>query len=92
MSHKRRAYVIIIGRVQGVWFRASMQKRAQALALAGWVRNRLDGNVEAVIEGPPETVQELVDWCRMGPPGARVDEVRCSDETPQGLKNFLIER
>lgn len=86
----RRVFVIVSGRVQGVWFRASMRKRAEELALGGWVRNRADGDVEAVIEGAPHAVQELVEWCHMGPPGARIDAVRCSDEPPQGLTDFRI--
>ena len=90
MTTGRRVYVIVSGRVQGVWFRASMRKRAEELGLTGWVRNRLDGDVEAVIEGPPHAVQELVEWCHIGSPGARVDQVRCSEEPPQGLTDFRI--
>ncbi len=67
--------VRIYGRVQGVWFRAWTEKMATALGLAGWVRNRADGSVEALFVGPPDDVETMVARCREGPPAARVDEV-----------------
>lgn len=70
-----RVRLIIKGRVQGVWYRASAQKAAQARGLAGWVRNLPDGSVEAIAEGPRETLEAFITWCRQGPPGARVDDV-----------------
>jgi acylphosphatase len=71
-----RVHLLIRGRVQGVWFRASARAEAQALSLAGWARNRPDGAVELVAEGPSETLERLIAWCRKGPPLARVDEVQ----------------
>lgn len=65
----------ITGRVQGVGYRWNMTQEAQRLSLAGWVRNRLDGSVEAVVCGPVDAVQALVDWAQGGPVGARVDGV-----------------
>lgn len=65
----------ITGRVQGVYYRASMVEQARALGLRGWVRNRLDGSVEALVTGPADPVQALVDWVHRGPAMARVDAV-----------------
>lgn len=92
MSATRRVHVVISGRVQGVWYRGSMEDRAVRLGLAGWVRNLPDGDVEAVIEGPSLAVDELLAWCRRGPSGARVQSVRSSEEPAQGLTDFRIVR
>jgi acylphosphatase len=64
-----------VGQVQGVAFRWSAKRQAEALGIAGWVRNRSDGRVEACFEGPEAVVREMVDWCRRGPSGARVDGI-----------------
>jgi acylphosphatase len=65
----------ILGRVQGVWFRESMRREAERLGVAGWVRNRPDGSVEAVAQGPVEAVDALIEWARSGPPQARVERI-----------------
>ena len=65
----------IRGRVQGVGFRYSMQVEARRLGVSGWVRNRRDGSVEAVVQGPGEAVEALVEWSRCGPGGARVTDL-----------------
>ena len=67
--------VVVAGRVQGVWFRAWTAETAEALGLDGWVRNRLDGTVEAVFAGAPEKVETMARACEGGPPMARVTEV-----------------
>lgn len=67
-----RAHVLVEGRVQGVFFRAYTQEEARRRGLTGWVRNRSDGAVEAVFEGDRTEVEALVQWCRRGPPSARV--------------------
>jgi acylphosphatase len=76
----------ISGRVQGVGFRYAMQSEATRRGLNGWVRNRRDGSVEALVQGEAAVVGTLVDWARRGPPGARVDALRseaASGEAPQ---------
>ncbi len=70
-----RAHLIIEGRVQGVWFRDSTREEATRLNLTGWVKNRFDGSVELIAEGPREKVEKLVEWCHHGPPAARVSRV-----------------
>ena len=72
--------LIIHGRVQGVGFRWSLHAQASALGLSGWVRNRRDGSVEALIYGAPEAVELLTKWAWTGPPGARVERVLGNDE------------
>ena len=79
-------HLVVLGRVQGVAFRARAVDEASRLGLTGWVRNRLDGSVEARAEGTPESVEAFVAWCRHGPPAARVDEVRVSRVAPTGLE------
>jgi acylphosphatase len=91
MPHERvRRHVIVTGRVQGVWFRASTRTEAQARGVAGWICNRYDGAVEAVLEGPEAAVNEVVEYCRRGPRGARVENVSVQPEPPEGLQGFEI--
>lgn len=75
MGTLARAHLIIEGRVQGVFFRAFTREVGANLKLQGWVRNRPDGSVEAVFEGPKESVESAIARCRMGPPGSRVDNI-----------------
>lgn len=70
-----RARLIVEGVVQGVFFRANAVIAAKNCGVTGFVRNRPDGTVEAVIEGAEDKVKRLIDWCRIGPPAARVDRV-----------------
>ena len=69
----------IEGRVQGVGFRYFMQRRARALGVTGWVRNRADGGVEAVVQGSAEAVDAIIAVARHGPPSAKVTGVRIAD-------------
>ena len=78
-------HLVVVGRVQGVAFRARAVGEAHRLGLSGWVRNRMDGTVELKAEGPPEAVQAFVAWCRRGPPAARVDELHVSEVPATGL-------
>ncbi|HEY9146010.1 MAG TPA: acylphosphatase [Thiobacillus sp.] len=80
----------IHGRVQGVWFRESMRVEAERLNVAGWVRNTADGAVEAVIQGPAEAVETLIEWARSGPPLARVDRVEIGEA--QGQYSGFVKR
>lgn len=75
VSDDVRAVVLITGRVQGVFYRATAMEVAQSLDLHGWVRNLPDGGVEAVVEGAEYSVDEFIQWCRRGPPASRVDNV-----------------
>jgi acylphosphatase len=83
--------VRISGRVQGVFFRASCARRADELGLSGWVRNMPDGHLEAVFEGPEPAVEDILAWCREGPPHARVDRVDVRAEPPLVETGFRIE-
>jgi acylphosphatase len=82
--------VVVTGRVQGVFYRVRCAERARVAGLAGWVRNRPDGRVEAVFEGASDAVEAMVSWCRRGPDLARVDAVEVTDEEPLGEAGFRI--
>ncbi|MEW6082513.1 MAG: acylphosphatase [Bacillota bacterium] len=85
------ARVLISGRVQGVFFRASAREEAQRLSLSGWVRNLPDGRVEALLAGPQDKVNAMIAWCHQGPPSANVTGVEVSwEEAPPGLKGFRV--
>ena len=89
-EERLRRRVQVYGRVQGVWFRGATERRARVLGLAGWVRNRPDGSVEAVFEGSRSAVDAALAFCREGPPGARVERVEVSEEAPEGLAGFDV--
>jgi acylphosphatase len=76
--------------VQGVWFRESARQRADELGVAGWVRNRPDGTVEAELEGDAESVAVLVSWLDHGPPHAQVDRIDVEERTPVGERGFAV--
>lgn len=78
------------GRVQGVFFRDTTRRRAEAAGVAGWVGNRADGAVEAVFEGDPAAVEEMVEFCRRGPSRAEVASVEVEEEQPEGLSGFEV--
>jgi acylphosphatase len=85
-----RYRVLISGRVQGVFFRASCRRLAEQYGVTGWVRNLPDGRVEAVFEGPAEEVRRLVDWAHAGPRLAIVSDVAVQPEPAEGLAAFHI--
>jgi acylphosphatase len=90
MSGVIRRRVIVGGRVQGVWFRETTRRSAQAHGVAGWVCNRADGRVEAVFEGDASAVESLVGFCREGPERAAVTEFEVDEEEPEGLEGFRV--
>ncbi|MGB9683447.1 MAG: acylphosphatase [Candidatus Bathyarchaeales archaeon] len=88
---KVRAHVFVSGRVQGVFFRSETKHEARLRGVMGWVRNLPDGRVEAVFEGEEEAVKELIEFCRRGPPGARVVKVDVKWENYTGeFRSFEI--
>lgn len=91
MPDKGRVHVLIEGRVQGVFFRASTRDEARALGLTGWARNLPDGRVEALFEGDKRAVENMLAWCHKGPPYAYVDRVEVEWQPYQGdLTDFRI--
>jgi len=85
-----RRRVVARGRVQGVFYRDSCRRLAERRGVAGWVRNRPDGAVEAVFEGPEADVDAMVDWARQGPRKAVVDELAVMSEKPVGESGFEV--
>jgi acylphosphatase len=85
-----RRRVLVSGRVQGVFFRDSVRRRAESRGVSGWATNRSDGAVEAVFEGDADAVSSLVEYCREGPRAAEVDDVEVFDEELEGLTGFEI--
>jgi acylphosphatase len=83
--------VVVSGRVQGVFFRGATREQGERLGLTGWVRNLADGSVEAHIQGPAALVDAMLDWCRHGPPSARVDHLVSEVATVEpSLQRFSI--
>ena len=85
-----RRRVIVHGRVQGVFFRDTLRRRAEQLGVAGSVANRPDGTVEAIFEGPEEDVGVLVEFCGRGPERADVERTEVLEEDPQGEQGFRV--
>lgn len=75
----------IYGQVQGVFFRESMKNEAKRIGVSGWVRNRKDGTVEALIQGEDLLVAQMIEWARIGPPRATVERVEVSDASSNGV-------
>jgi acylphosphatase len=90
MSEPVHRRVVVHGNVQGVFFRDSARREAEARGVAGWITNRPDGAVEAVFEGDPDAVAALVDFCRRGPRGADVESIDETREEPEGLRGFEV--
>ena len=85
-----RVRVVVTGRVQGVWFRDGCRDEARAFGVRGFVRNRADGAVEGEFEGHRAAVERMVDWCRHGPPRARVDAVTTESIATIGEPGFRV--
>jgi acylphosphatase len=90
MDDPVRYRVVVRGRVQGVWFRESCRRRAIELGVAGWVRNRADGTVEAEFEGAEADVAQAVAWCRVGPSAAEVAEIDVVPIEPTRMSGFAV--
>ncbi len=94
MNHneeKTRAHVFIKGKVQGVYFRQNTKQVATEHRVTGWVRNLSDGRVEAVFEGDNKNVDDVIEWCHVGPPNSRVDDVDVRFEKHTGeFDSFTI--
>jgi acylphosphatase len=85
-----RRRVVVTGRVQGVFFRDGCEREANRLGVRGWALNREDGRVEAVFEGEPAAVEEVIEWARTGPAHAYVTNIEVVDEQPAGESGFRI--
>ena len=86
-----RVKIIVSGLVQGVYFRAATRQQARQLGIAGWVKNCRDGSVEVLAEGDSEKLEQLITWCRKGPAGAVVEEVKVEWRPFQGeFQDFKI--
>jgi len=86
----KSVHVKISGRVQGVWYRASTKQKAESLGINGWVRNTYDGCVEAVFEGEESLVDEMISWCRQGPPMAHVENIDIKIQNVSNIEGFEI--
>ncbi len=84
MTEKIRVHIFVSGRVQGVFFRDSMRRRAKNLEIKGWVRNLPEGRVEAVFEGEKEKVEQIINWAKKGPILAKVENLRVELEEHKG--------
>ncbi len=82
----------IRGKVQGVFFRATARKIAEENGLTGWIRNRIDGNVEAIVSGRKENVELFTNWCKQGPKNAIVDEVTITNLEETAFEGFIVKR
>lgn len=86
----KRVHVTVSGMVQGVFFRDSCRREARRRGVGGWVRNTSSGDVEAEFEGDDAGVDEMVGWCRQGPPAAVVEHVTATDVEPTGASHFEV--
>lgn len=89
---RTRAHVFVTGTVQGVFYRATTRNEARDRGVDGWVKNLDDGRVEAVFEGPADTVEAMVEWCHTGSPQADVQAVDVEYGDPKGEEGFRIRR
>jgi acylphosphatase len=87
----RRVHLFIQGKVQGVYYRQSCAQEARAKHINGYVRNLHDGRVEAVLEGEDLAIEEMIAWCRRGPPSAVVQNVELHESTPVGETRFEVQ-
>lgn len=84
MEENVRAHMLVSGRVQGVFFRRRAQEKARELGLTGWAHNLIDGAVELACEGEKQKVEQFVEWCKEGPPLAKVEKCEVAHEPYKG--------
>jgi acylphosphatase len=82
--------IVVRGRVQGVGYRYAAVDAAERHRVTGWVRNRGDGTVEAQVQGDAESVKAMIEWCRRGPPAARVTDVEVAEAAPEPGNGFAL--
>lgn len=85
-------YLLISGKVQGVFYRAEAKKQANTLGLKGWVKNTTDDKVEAVVSGTEEKLNQFVEWCKNGPRQAQVTDVSVIQTDEQNFEDFEVIR
>jgi acylphosphatase len=85
-------HLIIKGKVQGVFYRASAKDMAVMLGLKGWVRNTKEGNVEVKVQGPEDMLEQFIKWCHKGPPSAHVTAVEEIESPDEAFQDFRIKR
>ncbi len=83
-------HVLISGKVQGVGYRYATVQEAQKLGIRGWVRNRLDGRVEAIFEGTEPIIEQMLQWCHQGPTTAKVTDVTVETVKPRFYQGFEV--
>lgn len=89
---EKEVSISVFGMVQGVFFRNATQRKARELAITGWVRNEPDGSVKILAQGKEGNLQKLIEWRRIGPPFAKIDNIEVRwEEKQKGFKNFKIE-
>lgn len=88
----KTVHLVISGRVQGVFFRATAQQVAEKMQIMGWIKNTPDGEVEVLAEGSEEQVNQFIGWCKTGPPKARVISVDITEKEFQNLSRFRVLR
>lgn len=89
---RKDVLIKISGKVQGVFYRASAKEQADALQVEGWVKNEPDETVSAYVSGDEENVQAFIRWCRTGPPGAQVKDIKIENCAVQSVNGFEVRR
>ena len=85
-------HLLIKGKVQGVFYRASAKDVAEQLCINGWIRNTKEGDVEAIVSGEENRIKEFIEWCKKGPRKAEVIKVTVTEKENEEFKNFIITR
>jgi acylphosphatase len=89
---KKTVHLLIEGKVQGVFYRASARDKASELKITGWVKNTKEGNVEIVCQAAEPVLQQFINWCRQGPPKAKVEDLKVTEISAANFQDFRIVR